>query len=101
RTAPRARARRSAAESEGASGAVNVALHHLGLFSIVESWSGYYWQTRSTVFAHSPAAEIAANSPAAEGGTLRPRIRRLVLRAWICQGRQDRSDPSQTVHFAA
>jgi enterochelin esterase-like enzyme len=100
-TLPDRRERAIAGDSEGAYGAVNIALHHLGLFSVVESWSGYFWQTRSTVFAHAPAAAIAANSPAAEVRTRGPRIRRLGLRAWIYQGRQDRSDPLQTVHFAA
>jgi enterochelin esterase-like enzyme len=100
-TLPRRRDRAIAGDSEGAYGAVNVALHHLGLFGVVESWSGYFWQTRSTVFADAPAAQIAANSPAAEVRTLGREIRRLGLRAWIYQGRQDRSDPAQTVHFAA
>jgi enterochelin esterase-like enzyme len=95
------RDRAIAGDSEGAYGAVNVALHHLGLFSVVESWSGYYWQSRSTVFAHAPAAEIEANSPAAEVRGRTAEIRRLGLRAWIYQGRQDPTDPAQTVHFAA
>ena len=100
-TLPFRRDRAIAGDSEGAYGAVNVALHHLGLFSVAESWSGYYWQSRSTVFAHAPAAEIAANSPGAYVGSLAPRLRRLGLRAWIYQGRQDHTDPAQTVAFAA
>jgi enterochelin esterase-like enzyme len=100
-TLPRRADRGIGGDSEGAYGAVNVALHHLGLFSVVESWSGYYWQTRSTVFAHSPAAAIEANSPAAEVRSLGPRIRRLGLRAYLFQGRQDVTDPAQMLHFAA
>jgi enterochelin esterase-like enzyme len=88
-------------DSEGAYGAVNVALHHLGLFGVVESWSGYYWQTRSTVFARSPEAAIEANSPAAEVRWLGPRIRALGLRAYLFEGRQDVTDPAQMLHFAA
>jgi S-formylglutathione hydrolase FrmB len=88
-TLPRRADRAIGGDSEGAYGAVNVALHHLGLFSVVESWSGYYWQTRTTVFARSPAAAIEANSPAAEVRSLGPRIRRLGLRAYLFQGRQD------------
>jgi enterochelin esterase-like enzyme len=88
-------------DSEGAYGAVNVALHHLTMFSVVESWSGYYWQTRSTVFANSPAAAIEANSPAAEVRRLGPPIRRLGLRAYLYEGRGDVTDPAQMLHFAA
>src|SRR3954469_914440 len=88
-------------DSEGAYGAVNVALHHLDLFSVVESWSGYYWQTRSTVFAHAPAAEIRANSPGAYIGALAPRIHRIGLRAWLYQGLQDHTDRAQLRAFAA
>ncbi len=87
-------------DSEGAYGAVNVALHHIGLFSVVESWSGYYWQTRSTVFARSPAAAIEANSPAAEVRSLGPQIRALGLCAYLFEGRQDVTDPAQMIHFA-
>jgi S-formylglutathione hydrolase FrmB len=95
------RDRSIAGDSEGAYGAVNVALHHLGLFSVIESWSGYYWETRSTVFKHSPAAALQANSPAAYVGAEAGRIRRLGLRAWIYQGAQDRTDPAQTLQFVS
>jgi enterochelin esterase-like enzyme len=100
-TLPHRSDRAIAGDSEGAYGAVNVTLHHLGLFSIVESWSGYYWETRSTVFAHSPAAALTANSPSAYVSSLAPRIRRLGLRAWVYEGRQDRTDPAQTLGFVA
>jgi S-formylglutathione hydrolase FrmB len=99
-TLPRRADRGIGGDSEGAYGAVNVALHHLGLFSVVESWSGYYWQTRSTVFARSPAAAIEANSPAAEVRSLGPEIRALGLRAYLFEGRQDVTDPAQLLHFA-
>jgi enterochelin esterase-like enzyme len=100
-TLARRRDRSIAGDSEGAYGAVNVALHHLGLFSVIESWSGYYWETRSTVFKHSPAAALHANSPGAYVGAEARRIRRLGLRAWIYQGTQDHTDRAQTLQFVA
>ena len=50
--------------SAGAYGAVNVALHHLSDFGSVQSWSGYFLQTKSGVFAHaSHAAPGLQQSP--------------------------------------
>jgi enterochelin esterase-like enzyme len=100
-TLPRRRDRSIAGDSEGAYGAVNVALHHLELFSVIESWSGYYWESRSTVFKHSPAAALHANSPGAYVSAEAPRIRRLGLRAWIYQGDRDDTDPAQTLQFVS
>ena len=49
--------------SAGGYGAINIALHHLAVFGGVQSWSGYYRQSRSGVFAHASAATLAYNSP--------------------------------------
>ena len=49
--------------SAGAYGAVNVALHHLNDFGSVQSWSGYFIETKSGVFAHASRASLAYNSP--------------------------------------
>jgi enterochelin esterase-like enzyme len=56
--------------SMGGYGAMNIALHHLSLFSTVESWSGYFSQTPTGPFAGAPAATLRANSPAAYLPTL-------------------------------
>jgi S-formylglutathione hydrolase FrmB len=45
RTIPNRRARAIVGLSAGGYGAVLVALHHLGRFSVVESWSGYFHPT--------------------------------------------------------
>jgi S-formylglutathione hydrolase FrmB len=89
-----------AGDSEGAYGAVNVALHHLDLFSVFESWGGYFTETPTGVFAKASAASLRANSPAAYVASLAPRIRRLGLRAWLFQGRTDSQDPALVTAFS-
>ncbi len=49
--------------SAGAYGATNVALHNLSLFGSLQSWSGYYVETRTGVFAHASRGALADNSP--------------------------------------
>jgi len=85
--------------SEGGYGAINIALRHLGLFSIAQSWSGYFRQTRSSVFAHATPAAILANSPVDYVPAMAPRIRRLGFRAWLYQGRVDTSPPADMTRF--
>jgi enterochelin esterase-like enzyme len=87
-------------DSEGAFGAVNVGLHHLEEFSVLESGGGYFTETPTGVFAGASAAALAANSPASYVGSLAPRIRRLGLRAWLFQGRTDPHDPALLRSFA-
>ncbi len=55
---------------DGGYGAVNIALRHPSLFSVVESWSGYFTQTPTGPFAGATAAALRANSPAAYLHTL-------------------------------
>ena len=88
-----------AGDSEGAYGAVNLALHHLDLFSVLESWGGYFTETPTGVFANASAATLRANSPAAYVSSLAPQIRRLGLRAWLFQGRTDSQDPALVTSF--
>jgi hypothetical protein len=98
-TIPDRRHRGLAGDSEGAYGAVNIALHDLGLFSVLESWGGYFTQTPTGVFKGASAATLAANSPAAYVASLAPRIRRLGLRAWLYQGRTDPANPALVRDF--
>jgi enterochelin esterase-like enzyme len=95
------RYRAIAGASEGAYGAVNVGLHHVGEFSIIQSWSGYFTQTPTGPFADVPFSEIAANSPADYVASLAPEIHRLGLRAWLLQGRSDVQNPAALRSFAA
>ena len=75
--------------SAGAYGAVNVALHHLNDFGSVQSWSGYFIETKSGVFAHASRASLAYNSPLDYIGRLRPVLAAYPLRADIIVGRGD------------
>jgi enterochelin esterase-like enzyme len=86
--------------SEGAYGALNIGLHHLGLFSVIESWSGYFVQTPTGPFRAATAAQLAANSPADYVPALARRIHRLGLRAWLLQGRTDWRSPTEIQAFA-
>jgi enterochelin esterase-like enzyme len=86
--------------SMGAYGAANIALHHLGLFSVVLSWSGYFTQTPTGPFAGASRALLARNSPAAEVAGRAAAIRRLGLRAWIYQGTHDDVRVRDTAAFA-
>jgi enterochelin esterase-like enzyme len=90
-----------AGDSEGAYGAVNIALHHLRTFSVIESWGGYFTQTPTAAFHGATPAQLRANSPTAYVGSLAPAIRRLGLRAWLYQGRTDSADPALMRGFAA
>jgi enterochelin esterase-like enzyme len=99
-TIPNRQHRGIAGDSEGAYGAVNIALHELGLFSVLESWGGYFTQTPTGVFKGATPAVLAANSPASYVTSLAPRIRKLGLRAWLYQGRTDPSDPALVRNFS-
>jgi enterochelin esterase-like enzyme len=82
-TLPDRRHRALAGNSEGAYGAVNIALRHLAEFSLAESWSGYYVQHANGPFARSDAATVVANSPALYVASLEPRLRRLPFAAFM------------------
>ncbi|HEV7458907.1 MAG TPA: alpha/beta hydrolase-fold protein [Solirubrobacteraceae bacterium] len=86
--------------SEGAFGAMNVALHHLGTFGTVESWSGYFRAPRNGPFAHASPSRLRASSPADYVASLTRRLRRLPLHAFLYVGMVD-ADRSLTTSFAA
>ncbi|MGH2874018.1 MAG: alpha/beta hydrolase [Solirubrobacteraceae bacterium] len=90
-TLPNRQDRVIAGLSMGAYGATNIALHNLGLFGNLQSWSGYYRQTRSGVFANADAAALRANSPIEYVSHLRRRIARYPVRAFLFCGRDDDS----------
>lgn len=87
--------------SEGAYGAVNVGLHHLSDFSVIQSWSGYFFQTPTASFAGEPQAVVNANSPGYYVGAMAPRIRHLGLRVFLYQGVRDEIRPWRIRAFAA
>jgi enterochelin esterase-like enzyme len=88
-------ARAIAGLSMGGYGAVNIALHHLGLFGTVESWSGYFTQTRTGPFSHSGQRTLRANSPAFYARALAPRLRRLGLHVLLYSGTHDHVSQQQ------
>jgi enterochelin esterase-like enzyme len=88
--------------SSGAYAAINVGLHHLDLFANLQCWSGYFVQDRSGVFKHATARQLRVNSPADYVGGLKPRIRKLGLRAFLYVGDQDhQSRIHELLPFAA
>lgn len=99
-TIPDRSARAIAGNSEGAYGAVNIALHHLDTFSLAQSWSGYFLQTRSGVFEHATPAALAAASPQLSVHTLRRAFARRPFHVVLYGGRQD-PDTRQLAPFAA
>jgi enterochelin esterase-like enzyme len=94
-TVARRGARVIAGFSSGAYGATNVALHHLGVFANLQSWSGYYRQTRTAVFSHASPALLAANSPLDYVSRLAHQIAVDPLRAFLFIGRDDDLSPQQ------
>jgi enterochelin esterase-like enzyme len=88
-TVRRRQGRGIAGLSEGAFGALNISLHHLGVFSVAESWSGYFNETAAGPFSHEPLSVIRFNSPEQYVSVVAPVIHRLGYRAWIYQGTLD------------
>jgi enterochelin esterase-like enzyme len=76
--------------SEGAYGALNVALHNLPVFGDVQVWSGYFTQSRTGVFAKATPAALADNSPLDYVDTLGPELQRYPLKAYMFVGNGDR-----------
>lgn len=87
--------------SEGGFGALNITLRNLSEFSVAQSWSGYFNETRSGPFSHAPEAEIRANSPAKYVPGMAAQVRRLGYRAWIYQGTLDGNSPAHIQHMSA
>ncbi|HET9719837.1 MAG TPA: alpha/beta hydrolase-fold protein [Solirubrobacteraceae bacterium] len=81
--------------SAGAYGAMNIALHHLADFGNVQSWSGYYLQTRSGVFASASRSTLAYNSPLRYVRRLGSALSRYPLRTFMFVGRDDSSSRQQ------
>jgi enterochelin esterase-like enzyme len=89
-----------AGDSLGGYAAMNVGLHHLGDFSVIQSWGGYFTQTPTGVFKGATAASLAENSPASYLASLRRTIHKRGLRTWLFQGRTDSADPALMTGFA-
>ncbi|MFZ0092019.1 MAG: alpha/beta hydrolase-fold protein, partial [Solirubrobacteraceae bacterium] len=79
--------------SMGAYGATNVMLHNLHTFAGLQSWSGYYTQSRRGVFAHADDASLADNSPLAYVHRLDSALASNPIRAFLFVGRDDDDSP--------
>ena len=76
--------------SMGGYGAVNIGLQHPGLFSVIESWSGYFTQTRTAVFRHASPQALRDNSPAAYVHGQRDAASRFPLHVFLYGGLGDK-----------
>jgi enterochelin esterase-like enzyme len=92
-TIPNRRARVIAGFSAGAYGATNIFLHNIRSFANLQSWSGYYLETRSGVFAHASAATLTDNSPLDYIHRVAGVIARFPVRAFLFVGRDDNDSP--------
>jgi enterochelin esterase-like enzyme len=93
RTIANRRDRVIAGFSAGAYGATNILLHHLSSFANLQSWSGYYVETRTGVFAHAAPATLAGNSPLSYVRGLGAVIASHPVRAFLFVGRDDDDSP--------
>lgn len=75
--------------SEGGYGAINIALHHPGEFSVVESWSGYERPDKIRSIFGSRLGTLAANDPQTLLPRVAPMLRRLGTYFWFYSGSTD------------
>jgi len=92
-TIPQRRFRALAGLSEGAYGALNISLHHLGVFGVVSPWSGYFIQRPTGPFKHASPAAIWANSPGRYLPVLRPVLHKLPLHVFMYSGSAEKIVP--------
>jgi enterochelin esterase-like enzyme len=79
--------------SEGAYGALNIALHNLSSFSVAGSWSGYFMQSPKGPFRHASLASLVANSPSLYVPRLSPALHRLRLHVYMYSGKHEKIVP--------
>ncbi len=93
RTLARRNDRVIAGFSAGAYGATNIMLHNIRTFANLQSWSGYYLETRTGVFARADTATLDANSPLDYVHRLKRSIAVDPVRAFLFVGRDDNDSP--------
>jgi enterochelin esterase-like enzyme len=79
--------------SMGGYGATNIALHHPALIGNVQSWSGYFVESRTGVFAGAGRAALSYNSPLHYVRRLGRLLHAYPLRAFLFTGRDDNVSP--------
>jgi enterochelin esterase-like enzyme len=93
------RHRALAGNSEGAYAAVNIALHHLKTFGILESWSGYFSVHAQGPFKHASLLDLYRNSPDLYVPDLHADLHRRPVHAFLYTGDRDR-DRQKVADFA-
>ncbi len=88
-TLPYRQDRAIAGLSAGAYGALNVGLHQVALFGLIQVWSGYFTQTRTGVFSHATRALLEHNSPLDYVRTMKPALVAYPLRVFLYVGNHD------------
>jgi len=81
-----AQARAIAGVSAGAYGAVDIAIRHLGVFTVAESWEGYFQPFRDGPFKTASLATLAAHDPVLLARKEAPAIRSHGLRFFLSTG---------------
>ena len=89
RTIASRRGRAIAGLSEGGYGAINIALHNPGEFSVVESWSGYERPDKLRSIFGPRLGLLAANDPRALLPRVAPALRRLHTYVWFYSSTND------------
>jgi S-formylglutathione hydrolase FrmB len=89
RTIAKPSARAIGGLSEGGYGAINIALHNPGEFSVVESWSGYELPADIRSIFGPKLQLLSYNDPMTMLPHLAPRLRTLHRYFWIYSGRSD------------
>lgn len=88
-TLPYRQDRAIAGLSAGAYGAINVGLHRVALFGMIQVWSGYFIQTRTGVFSHATRAQLEYNSPLDYVRNIKHVLARYPLRVFLYVGSHD------------
>ncbi len=89
RTIPTAAGRAIGGLSEGGYGALNIALHHPGEFSVVESWSGYQKADNIRAIFGGRKPLLAYNSPSSYVSRAAPALRKHHVYIWFYSGTND------------
>jgi enterochelin esterase-like enzyme len=100
-TLPRRQDRVIGGFSAGAYGAINIALHHPEAFGNVQSWSGYFTQTRTGVFAHASPATLAYDSPIDYTSRFASALAAEPMRMYMFVGRDDSASSGQQAMISA
>jgi enterochelin esterase-like enzyme len=89
RTIATARGRAVGGLSEGGFGAINIAVHHPGEFSLVESWSGYERPDKLRSIFGPKLQLLSANDPRLIVRTAAPDLRKTGTYCWVYSGSTD------------